>query len=64
MPADSRASLFKWILLAVPASLYFLLVSRMAVYVADRYLFPIYAVVLCLFTSMVYSLVQKNNKCY
>ncbi len=58
-PADSRASLFKWILLAVPASLYFLLVSRMAVYVADRYLFPIYAVALCLFTSMVYLSFRK-----
>ncbi len=58
-PTDSRASLFKWILLAVPASLYFLLVSRMAVYVADRYLFPIYAVVLCLFTSMVYLSFRK-----
>ena len=31
----------------------------MAVYVADRYLFPIYAVALCLFTSMVYLSFRK-----
>ncbi len=50
---------FKWILLVVPVLSYFLLVSKMAVYVADRYLFPIYAVALCIFTSAVHLVFKK-----
>lgn len=54
-----KMSEFRWLLLVIPVISYFLLVSKMAVYVADRYLFPIYAVALCIFTSTVYLVLKK-----
>ena len=60
-------SLIKWILLVVPSILYFLLVSKSAVYVADRYLFPIYAICLISIVLVIYKVskgVIKKDKLY
>lgn len=47
----------KWGIAGIPALLYFLIVSKAAVYVTDRYLFPIYAVVIgSYFSGMVFVL--------
>lgn len=54
-----RESFFRWVVLVVPAFLYFLLISKIAVYVSDRYLFPIYTVALCIFASAVFLAFKK-----
>lgn len=41
----------KWFIVTAPSFLYFLVVSKAAIYVTDRYLFPIYAVVFCSYFS-------------
>lgn len=45
---DRRQDLGRWLILIVPVTVYFLLVSKMAVYVTERYLVPVYAVVMAL----------------
>lgn len=42
---------FKWLILWVPVILYFLLISRMAVYLTDRYFHPIYPLLIALMVS-------------
>lgn len=49
----------KFLLVGIPAFLYFLFVSKTASYVTDRYLFPIYAVMLGLFFHMLVCLAKK-----
>lgn len=50
------------LLLLFPAGAYFLLVSKMAVYIADRYMFPIYGVLFVIVFSMMYYVVEKLEK--
>lgn len=50
--AYDRKNLMKWLITGIPDIIYFLFVAKSAVYVSDRYLFPIYAVVFCLFWCM------------
>lgn len=54
-----------WILAIGPCICYLLLVSRIAVYVTDRYLFPIYAIIPAAVTGLIYwgsrQLVKKNK---
>ena len=45
---------FDWFLLVLPSICYFLIVAKMAVYNVDRYIFPIYAVVLIWTVCIVY----------
>lgn len=56
----------KWVLLILPSICYFLLVSKIAVYGVDRYIFPIYAVVLtwtvCLLYRMGKYLIRKRHQ--
>ena len=42
----------KWILLGVPTAAYFLLVSKIAVYITDRYFHPIYPLLIILITGL------------
>jgi hypothetical protein len=44
----------QWCILIVPTLLYFLAVSKMAVYIADRYIFPIYPVALAAVFCLIY----------
>lgn len=39
----------KWLLVGIPIAIYFIFVSESAVYVTDRYLFPVYAVAFGIF---------------
>ena len=43
---DEKEPLFGWLLLLLPSIAYYLIVSRIAVYTTDRYITPIYAVLL------------------
>ncbi len=43
---DILAGRMKWTLLTIPSIAYFLLISKISVYLIDRYIYPIYAVVL------------------
>lgn len=43
----------RWLIVGIPIGAFFLFVSETAVYVTDRYLFPIYAVTLCLFLALI-----------
>ncbi len=54
--------LMKWSIVCIPIMIYFAFVSKSAVYVTDRYLFPIYAVVLAMFLYMVNFLLRKMFK--
>lgn len=49
----------KYLLLIIPSFLYFLLVTKMAAYQTDRYLFPIYAVTFVWVLSLVCFLASK-----
>lgn len=49
----------KYVLLLVAIGAYFLLVSKMAIYVADRYMFPIYGVLFATMFSMLYHIAFK-----
>lgn len=57
----------KWVLLILPSICYFLLVSKIAVYNVDRYIFPIYAVVLIWTVCLLYKtgkyLIRKRYQC-
>jgi hypothetical protein len=44
----------QWCIMIIPTFLYFLIVSKMAVYIADRYIFPIYPVALVCILCLVY----------
>lgn len=50
---------FRWGILVVPVVCYFLLISKIAVYISDRYLFPVYAAAVCLFVSIAFLLLKK-----
>lgn len=41
---EKEIEAMRWICLAVPVVLYFILISKIAVYLSDRYMFPVYAV--------------------
>ncbi len=49
----------KWIILIIPILIYFLFVSVSAAYVTDRYFFPIYAVSLSVFLSIIILFCKK-----
>lgn len=51
--------LMRWLIIGIPIVLYFIFVSISAAYVADRYLFPIYAVTFGLFLCMMYEIWKK-----
>lgn len=51
--------LMRWLIIGIPIVLYFIFVSISAAYVADRYLFPIYAVIFGLFLCMMYEVWKK-----
>lgn len=48
-----KTACMRWLIVGIPMGAFFLFVSESAVYVTDRYLFPIYAVTLCLFLAMI-----------
>ena len=48
-----------WIVLILPSACYFLLVAKMAVYKTDRYIFPVYAVVLTWTVCLLYKLGRR-----
>lgn len=52
-----NAVLWKYIVLLIPIVFYFLLVAKIAVYIVNRYMFPIYAVVFVTFISLFFSVV-------
>lgn len=52
----SRPLLGEILLLVIPAAFYFLMISRIAVYNTDRYIYPIYGVALIAGTGIVYYL--------
>ncbi|MDE7478316.1 MAG: RICIN domain-containing protein, partial [Lachnospiraceae bacterium] len=54
-----KTCVMKWMVIWIPIVIYFLFVSKSAVYVTDRYLFPIYAVVLGIFLCMVAAIFKK-----
>lgn len=54
-----RKKIMKWMIAGVPLVMYFIFVSASAVYVTDRYLFPIYAVAFCIFLCMMTFLWKK-----
>lgn len=41
-----KETMIKWLLVVIPSICYFLLVSKMAIYIDSRYLSPIYAVIM------------------
>lgn len=51
--AVNKRMVYKWLLLGLPGTLYFLLVAKISVYIADRYIFPIYAVAFLFFTLFI-----------
>lgn len=54
---DGHTSMFKWGMLIVPVAAYFLLISKMAIYLTDRYIYPIYALALFVVVVGVYKTV-------
>lgn len=58
-----KDSVFQWMILIFPVMAYFLLVSKSAVYLSDRYIYPFYAVVIFLiivgFAKLVDRLIQS-----
>ena len=49
----NKTAFMRWLIVGIPIGAFFLFVSETAVYVTDRYLFPIYAVTLCLFLALI-----------
>jgi hypothetical protein len=52
--------IYKWILLWGSVALYFLIVSKVTVYIVDRYFFPIYGVLILLFSGTLYLGLDKG----
>lgn len=50
---------FKYILLAIPSLLYFLLIAKISVYKVDRYMFPIYGIIIIAFFSCLFNIIKK-----
>ncbi len=50
---------FRWAVLAVPVVCYFFLIAKTAVYISDRYLFPVYAAAVCLFVSIAFLTLKR-----
>lgn len=51
-----------WVLVTIPSICYFLLISKMAVYVTDRYLMPVYAVIVAVIITIIYCIGEKLDK--
>ncbi len=51
--------IYKWVLLWVPVILYFVVISKIAVYLTDRYFHPIYPMLIILFVSTLYLCLEK-----
>lgn len=49
----------KWLLLLIPSVLYFAVVAKMAVYIDERYVSPIFAVAIVLFAGALYGTLSK-----
>ena len=58
----NKIEYFSWLLLIVPCFFYFVLVSRIATYVASRYMHPIYAVVFVLGISILWNIIERIVK--
>ena len=52
----------KWLLLLIPSVLYFAVIAKMAVYIEERYISPIFAVVIVLFLGALYG--GLSQVCY
>ena len=55
----SKIRLMKWMIIGIPLTIYFVFVSISAAYVADRYVFPIYAVIFALFMCIMNTVWRK-----
>jgi len=51
--------IYVWILLVFACVVYFALVSKITIYIVDRYFFPIYGVLILLFTSAIYGALKS-----
>ncbi len=59
--SDKRAYI-KWIIVGIPILIYFIFVSESAVYVTNRYLFPVYAVVFGILMCVAASILGKTTE--
>lgn len=57
-----RNSMTLWALAIFPCSGYFLLVSKMAVYIISRYIVPVYAVIIAAIASLTYTISGKIER--
>ena len=49
----------KWILMLVPIGFYFLIVAKMAVYIDERYISPIFPIAVLLFVGILFGILKK-----
>lgn len=54
-----RINLMRWLIVSIPVIIYFLFVSESAVYITDRYLFPVYAVAFGILVCTLGALMRK-----
>lgn len=52
----NKTHIMKWLIIGIPIAIYFCFVSISAVYVTDRYLFPIYSVTFVLFLCILHAI--------
>ncbi len=56
---SSEKDIQKWLLMIIPCSCYYLLVSKMAVYISERYIQPIYGIIVVMALCSLYKICEK-----
>ncbi len=54
-----KSAIWQYIMVLVPSAIYFLIISKVAVYTTNRYITPIYAVLLCAVFCLVFSVMSS-----